>query len=290
MKVSSYHDAAAFLERAQPALETDEVRNSLMLGVCLRMARKENVDARIANAKEQPYFCTVEEDGRLLLAVMLTPPYNITLAPLDEDAARAIPALIDDLHANKIEPPGVFGPVELAREFAERWTAGDGGDYRLEMQQCLYVLREVKPVPEAPGELRVATDDDVDLIASWARAFQMEALDESRDEEAMREAVSVRVAAGDYVLWEDGRPVSMALRTRPTRRGVTVTAVYTPPALRGRGYATACVAALSGRLLEDGYEFCTLYTDLANPASNYVYRRMGYEPLADFNLYTFDAP
>ena len=57
--------------------------------------------------------------------------------------------------------------------------------------------------------------------------------------------------------------------------------MYTPPELRGRGYATALTAELSqrlldGRLFEGGRRFCFLYTDLANPTSNAIYERIGY--------------
>ena len=48
--------------------------------------------------------------------------------------------------------------------------------------------------------------------------------------------------------------------------------MYTPPELRGHGYATALTAELSqrlldGRLFEGGRRFCFLYTDLANPTA-----------------------
>ena len=69
--------------------------------------------------------------------------------------------------------------------------------------------------------------------------------------------------------------------------GITVNLVYTPPELRGRGYASACVAALSQQLLDAGWEFCTLYTDLANPTSNSIYQRIGYRPVCDSNEYHF---
>ena len=58
-------------------------------------------------------------------------------------------------------------------------------------------------------------------------------------------------------------------------------AVYTPPEWRGRGYATAAVATLSSELLGEGYAMCVLYTDLANPTSNRIYRRIGYEAVCD---------
>ena len=79
----------------------------------------------------------------------------------------------------------------------------------------------------------------------------------------------------------------MAMKTRPTRRGISVSFVYTPPEFRRRGYATACVAELSRLLLESGRQFCSLFTDLANPTSNHIYQQIGYRPVADFDQYSF---
>jgi uncharacterized protein len=78
-------------------------------------------------------------------------------------------------------------------------------------------------------------------------------------------------------------------RCAPDRRGrgVSVSAVYTPPEQRRKGYATACVAALSRRLLASGYDYCALFTDLANPTSNDIYYQIGYRPVADFDEYRF---
>jgi predicted GNAT family acetyltransferase len=67
--------------------------------------------------------------------------------------------------------------------------------------------------------------------------------------------------------------------------GIAINAVYTPPELRGRGYATGCVASLSARMLDEGRTFCVLYTDLANPTSNAIYARIGYRGIRDFELY-----
>jgi len=47
------------------------------------------------------------------------------------------------------------------------------------------------------------------------------------------------------------------------------------------------VAALSEMLLDRGYQFCFLYTDLANPTSNRIYQRIGYEPVCDVIEYRF---
>ena len=89
-------------------------------------------------------------------------------------------------------------------------------------------------------------------------------------------------------LWEDGgQPVAMAMSSRPLQHSITVSAVYTPPEHRQQGYATALVARLSQHLLDMGYEFINLFTDLENPTSNSIYQKIGYNPVIDFRSYKF---
>ena len=77
----------------------------------------------------------------------------------------------------------------------------------------------------------------------------------------------------------------MAAVPRRTPWSSAVSLVYTPPALRGNGFASATVAALSQRELDAGMRWCSLFTDLANPTSNHIYAEVGYRPAADFRAY-----
>jgi predicted GNAT family acetyltransferase len=150
----------------------------------------------------------------------------------------------------------------------------------------VYELREVEsPVPER-GQLRLATERDVELVAEWRQEFHRGIFGEADQEESIQ-AARLRVGDGDVYLWVDGQPVSMAMKTRPTKNGVSVTLVYTPPALRGRGYATACVGELSRLLLASGWAFCALFADVTNVPANRVYQRVGYRPVCDYDKYAF---
>ena len=91
-----------------------------------------------------------------------------------------------------------------------------------------------------------------------------------------------RIDSGRLFFWKDPEPVSMAGSAGPTPSGIRISAVYTPPGLRGRGYASAAVAALSQKMLDGGRRFCFLFTDLANPTSNSIYQKIGYQPVCDF--------
>ena len=72
--------------------------------------------------------------------------------------------------------------------------------------------------------------------------------------------------------WDGGAPVSMAGYSGPTPHSLRISAVYTPPEQRRRGYASAVTAAISQEVLDRGCQFCTLYTDLGNPTSNHIYQ------------------
>jgi hypothetical protein len=103
--------------------------------------------------------------------------------------------------------------------------------------------------------------------------------------------IADRTDEGDIFLWEDiHNPVSMTIKGRPTEHGVAITTVYTPPEFRRHGYATTCVAAVCREILDDGYDFCTLYTDLSNPTSNSIYMKIGFRSVCDSVEYTFGKP
>ena len=183
--------------------------------------------------------------------------------------------------------PGVGGIKPTSKAFAEVWSAVTGQPHRAGMNERVYELRRViPPEPPIPGALRVATEDDLPLMSEWVWGFIQDAGLEGTVEGA-REIAELRIADRDLFIWEDGGPVSTVTKTRHSTHGIVVSLVYTPPAHRNRGYASAAVAALSQQLLDAGWEFCALFTDLANPTSNSIYQRIGYRPVADFDEYIF---
>lgn len=78
----------------------------------------------------------------------------------------------------------------------------------------------------------------------------------------------------------------MAVSREPAQGVVRLSGVYTPPGKRRPGYAAGCVYALSKDLRGRGYR-CILYTDLGNPTSNSIYRRIGYKAVAEALRYRF---
>lgn len=151
----------------------------------------------------------------------------------------------------------------------------------------LYRLAELTwPDPVPDGAPRTPAPHDVGQLTDWLEAFSMEVneMPTADHAAAARDALSY----GGLTLWESGgTPVSMAGLTRQVAGMVRVGQVYTPPRLRGRGYASAVTAEVSRAALAAGAEEVLLFTDLANPVSNSIYQRIGYREVEDRVVLTF---
>jgi hypothetical protein len=275
-----YHTAAEFLAAAGEALYARATINNLMLGICERLVRD-------PDAYKDPFFAALFDgpEGEVFLEAVMTPPHNMVLAGKDY-FEKGLPTLIDYLQAEGIQPPGVTGPVPIVEAFADQWRNLTGQGSEIEMYQRVYELRNVR-LPKLPeGRFRIAHLDEAPLVAEWIKAFEAEALDE--DNERHLERANRVISRGDIFFWEaPGEVVSMAMKTRPLKNSITVSGVYTPPAHRRQGYASALVAKLSQHLLDMGYEFINLFTDLDNPTSNAIYQKIGYHPVVDFRMIRF---
>jgi uncharacterized protein len=280
LNVQSYDDVADFLRVAGTWLEKEEAKNGLMLGLA------GNIAAGRQTMTDPPVMITVCTGGDPQAALLMTVPPRFAglYAPRGQVFIEAIlQAVLDGGH----EVRGCVGPVGEAEVFARQWESRTGQRASLKTAQRIYELRKVVPSRPVPGRLRPATMADLDLAARWRHEFSTEAMGED-DAPAARFAAERSIGQGQLFVWDrDGVPVSQAVATRPTRHGIAIGAVYTPPEYRNRGYASAAVAALSQLQLDAGRQFCTLYTDLANPASNSIYQKIGYVPVADSSHYVF---
>lgn len=285
MQLTTYATAGDFLAQTQAVLEQEETVNSLMVGIVIRLRDQPDF------VESTPYLSAVLDDGRLVAAATMTPPHNVIVASDQPDYPAAFALVVDDLVANGWSVPGVNGPVPLSAGFADIWSAVTGQPYTLKMHLRAFELRQVYQPPYPPGKLRLATAAEKELLVQWVNAFGFEALHEpDQDLERVYQGVERALRHQNYFVWDDNGPVALAGRARPTRRGVTIGPVYTPPEHRNRGYATALVAALSERLLDEGKQFVTLFTDLANPTSNSIYQKIGFRPVRDFVEYHFEQP
>lgn len=286
MQVVGYSDPEAFLDRIVPWLTPVEASNNLLLGIAASVITRPR------------YYDVVQmwvaEDGPSPVgAALITPPFQIVLA--DIESAQSAEFLASAIHRDVPALPGAVGNRPTVEWFTEAWRSLTGCKVRLSMAQGVFALESVKAVPAAKGAPRRASLADLEPLVAWNAAFQAEAAhEENVDPDRVRRATAVRLddepTSGLWVWEVAGEQVSMSGFSGPTPNGIRIGPVYTPPAHRGNGYATALVAAQTRWLLERGLRFCFLYTDLANPTANAIYERIGFRRVAESAEYRFDYP
>jgi GNAT superfamily N-acetyltransferase len=272
--VEALRDPGELLVRTGEFLLADEARHNLPLGILAFTRDHPDVYPELEG-------WIVRDGPRIVGVAVRTPPYNLILARPSDD--RALTALAGSIPS---ELPGVIGAVPEVDAFVEAWTSQHDVTARVRFEQRIYALERLLAHRATAGGMRLADEGDRELAIGWTREFTAEAMhQDDADTERIARSVDARLdpaSPGGIALWEvDGEPVALAGFGGPTPNGMRIGPVYTPRKHRGLGYATAVTAAASGLLLERGVRFCFLYTDLANPTSNQIYRRIGYEPVCD---------
>ncbi|HLQ77901.1 MAG TPA: GNAT family N-acetyltransferase [Terriglobia bacterium] len=185
---------------------------------------------------------------------------------------------------------GFAGPldqVRLARHAlglanAETRMDGDEGLYALNLSDLV--------VPEALSrgdiEFRAPRADERDTLCQWRIAYDIETLgaaDSDETRERATKALDTQIAAHNaWVAVERGRMVSLSAFNATLPDIVQLGGIYTPPELRGRGYARAAVAGSLLAARERGAGRAVLFT--GNPSAIRSYQAIGFSRLGDFGL------
>ncbi|WP_164667521.1 GNAT family N-acetyltransferase [Virgibacillus doumboii] len=281
MNIRFEQSITKYKNKVEDILLEKEACNNLMLGI---LGRIEHDPEAYVNGY---YLGIAEVDGKAVYAFMQTPPNNWILADIEHTKNDVIHHITDFLYTNDVEVPGVMGPTEQAGTFKDAWERLNNCSSTIHVKQLIYRLDDVKPISKGEGRLTAATSNDHQLVKKWLIQFGVEANEQISDKKADQVAESF-INNGSLHLWMvNDQPVSMVNQSRKTKNGATINAVFTPDEHKRNGYATASVAALSEKLLGEGFQFCSLYTDLANPTSNNIYKKIGYDEVGRSIVYKF---
>lgn len=190
---------------------------------------------------------------------------------------------------------GIAGPH--AQVLAAREALGLG-DRRTTMdsRERLYTLELAAlriPPALASGSVRArrSTAEDLELCARWREDYCVEALGMARDADLPRRArhdVEQAHGRGDaFVLESEGALVAYSAFNARLPDVVQVGGVWTPVALRRRGFGRAVVAGQLRIAASEGATRAVLFTEDDNVSAQRAYEAIGFEPKGAFGLVLF---
>lgn len=272
--VVRHRDTGTFLAAAEPVFARDPAARAFYTALALAPVE------RVGAVEVTRYVATLTDGGVLGVAMQTAPDRQLVLQGCDVAAA---PAFAEDFAATGRPLRGVVGEQPVCEAFLRVWATGHDDRYALWVRMRNHCLTAVADnLPPCAGAMRIAGDADADWVVAQQIAFVGEVRIPETPERVER-AVRPRVALGRFRIWDhDGVPVAYAGFSDAGEAGARIGPVWTLPAQRGRGYATALVATLARELLARGKRELFLVTDVANPTSNAIYARIGFQPLGEF--------
>jgi RimJ/RimL family protein N-acetyltransferase len=273
MNITRYTDCKLFLHDVETFLLNDEYMNNLMLGLLYRILKSPS------NPKDVLLKITAQDQ---MIVLMMSGLYLIIYANTkDHDLYLNT---IHYLKDNKIEYPGIIGPNFYCEAFVKAYNELDTHPLKLGMSQRIFVNKKVNHISYMNAKLILAQNKHMHFLVDWMYDFLNDTLEQPTTLSATSKIESMIESQSLYLLEFDNQIVSMAGAIRPFRKGISVGYVYTPVNYRNKGFATKCVELLTDQLLKM-HDYCTLYTDLANPTSNSIYQKIGYVPIGDSVVY-----
>lgn len=270
-------DVEVYAAAVQPFLDAAPASRNMLRGVVM-VARRDP-----ASWSAPPSFWWMEDGGEVVGCAAWTPPFPLLVSSFPAEVAGEL-LLSAQERARALDRPlgHVFGPRPAAESVARAWTESTGEPWSVQMAELLHECDVPVEPPTPPGAMRQATGADLEHWHAWSLAFADESGVIAGGEE-MRPIVARALGEGRGFYWEDppGTPVCMVGHAPPLPDLARVGPVYTPPQLRGRGYARRLTHEVTRRLLGRGLQRCVLYTDAANPVSNSIYRQVGYRPIEE---------
>jgi ribosomal protein S18 acetylase RimI-like enzyme len=164
--------------------------------------------------------------------------------------------------------------------------------------EVLYQLdleRLVVPEPLASGRLRCVfpVENDTELLVRWGVAYNAETLGADRGPRVERSWRSrVREAIDErrlFLLLRDDEPVAMSGFNAAVPEAVQIGGVFTPPALRRRGFARACVAGSLVFARQQRVRQAVLFTEPDNPARR-AYEAIGFREVGRYGILLYELP
>ena len=288
MKVITYKKVGDFLNDNYSDLINNEITAQLLFYSAM-------VNKELTTYKECIFGKVIDENKNSTVLIFLNClPNNLLVNPISMDGLyEAINDLSLYFIKHKVKLNGLNAKKEICDLFIKCMNNNLSNKkketllFEEHLALDIMALRKLKAMDLKEGRTRLANTDELGLINNYMVDFYREALHEEVSYEEQVVKVERLLHNNKIYVFEnqDHQIVTMAATTRTLVNGVCINYVYTPREYRGHGFAKTNMYHICKGILEEGYQFCSLFVDKTNPISNQVYIDVGFMVIDDQYAY-----
>ncbi len=271
--------------------DEDEIERCLVAHADSSMFLRQNLRLGLVDRGEplQGVWAAVRDHGGVIVAVASHNNRGNVILQGQVDAVAGAAHAVVARSGRAVR--GLFGPrahvvaARAALGLADRPTRLDSHEDLLTL--ALADLRVPPPLADGRWICRHPLASDREALVRWDFAYAVEALGARppSPEEEQRALASFVPSPTAWVLAVDGAPVARSGFNARLPDAVQIGGVYTPPALRNRGYARGVVAGSLVAARAQGAARAILFTE--NPAARAAYVALGFRVVGDYGLVVF---
>ena len=242
MELVKYDNIENFVNENMNLILEKEWLNCLMVGNCLDGMKEKPNDWLLAK---------VTENSKTELIILYRKPWKLLLySPTNNKSDELFEFTAKEIYKIDANLLGVNSEKEIANKFAEYYCEISNLNFKTHKPLRILLLTDIEKA-NLNEELifRKASISDKPILTKFIKTFYDD--------------------IGDKIF------------TRDLKKGKCISFVYTPEKERGKGYAYNLIYRVSKKALDEGAEYCVLYTDDGNPISNHVYEKIGYKRMVD---------
>ena len=235
------------------------------------------------NSFEDWRFWVIVKADLVVAMFMRSPNRRLFISPMDKESASEF---AEYLVKSEISVVNIIGEMRSGKILANEIVGISSSNFEVveEMKTMGYVLSSLKLFQQHEGSWRSVSINDRELLIRWNSDFVREV--SGREPENVVKFVDKTITENRTYFWvENGMPVSMLSYSEPTSTPVgnivRIFRVYTPPKLRGRGFAKTLVSQICLKLNSENFGVM-LFADTKNSQANEIYKKVGFTEIGNF--------
>ena len=274
MKFIKYERIEDFVNENMDLILEKEWLNCLMVGNCFDGLKQKNNDWLLAK---------ITENDKTELIMLYRKPWKLLLySPTNNKSNELFGFAAKEIYKIDSHLLGVSAEKDIANKFAKNYCDISNFNFKTHKPLRILLLTKLKNANLNNDLLfREATINDKPILIKFIKDFYEEAVSEKYTDKEIEEKFNSYIAKGYFVIEKNKKIVSQAVFSRDLKKGKCISGVYTPKEEREKGYAYNLIYRISKKALDEGAEYCVLYTDDENPISNHVYEKIGYCRMRD---------